>query len=142
MDQQDIQVSICLFPVNASKKLTAVLSDETLVSVSQLKEYDLLAEKNLPFNNVFVFKVIDANHVIVLGLFEIMQCKNGATRMAKAIGMLKQCFIVPSSRKMIKYQRTVRNRQIERASKIVVSNDPEEIKQGLNAVRRFIKRIA
>lgn len=42
---------------------------------------------------------------------------------------------------MMEYQRTVRNRQIERARKMAARNDPEEIKKGPNDVRRFMKRI-
>jgi hypothetical protein len=43
---------------------------------------------------------------------------------------------------MMEYQRAVRNRQIERARKLLVTNDPEEIKKGPNDVKRFMKRIA
>ena len=43
---------------------------------------------------------------------------------------------------MMEYQRTVRNRQIERAKNMLRRNDPEEIKKGPNDIRRFMKRIA
>ena len=42
----------------------------------------------------------------------------------------------------MEYQRTVRNRQIERAKQMIKMKDPEEIKKGPNDVRRFLKRIA
>ncbi len=56
--------------------------------------------------------------------------------------MLQQKVIITFSRKMMEYQRAVRNRQIERARKMVERNDPEEIKKGPNDVRRFMKRTA
>ena len=42
----------------------------------------------------------------------------------------------------MEYQRTIRNRQIERAKKMIKACDPEEIKKGPNDIRRFMKRIA
>lgn len=42
----------------------------------------------------------------------------------------------------MEYQRTIRNRQIERAKKLLQLKDPEEIKKGPNDVHRFLKRIA
>ena len=56
--------------------------------------------------------------------------------------MLKQKVIVTFSRKMMEYQRSVRNRQIDRARRMIERNDPEEIKKGPNDVRRFMKRTA
>lgn len=56
--------------------------------------------------------------------------------------MLKQRIIVTFSRKMMEYQRAVRNRQIERAKNLFSRKDPEEIKKGPNDVKRFMKRIA
>ena len=42
----------------------------------------------------------------------------------------------------MEYQRTVRNRQIERAKKLLDLKDPEEIKKGPNDVKRFLKRVS
>lgn len=42
----------------------------------------------------------------------------------------------------MEYQRAVRNRQIERARKLINLKDPEEIKKGPNDVKRFLKRVA
>lgn len=41
---------------------------------------------------------------------------------------------------MMEYQRCVRNRQIERAKKLLVNLDPETYKKGPHDVTRFIKR--
>ena len=43
---------------------------------------------------------------------------------------------------MMEYKRTVRDRQIERAKKLLALKDPEEIKKGPNDVRRFMKRVS
>ena len=43
---------------------------------------------------------------------------------------------------MMEYQRAVRDRQIERAKKLLALKDPEEIKKGPNDVRRFMKRVS
>lgn len=42
---------------------------------------------------------------------------------------------------MMEYQRAVRNRQIDRARKLLAIKDPEEIKKGSNDVKRFMKRV-
>ena len=119
-----------------------LLSDDTPVSISHMKEFDRFTEESLPLYNDFAYKVIDADHVVDLGLYETKYYKNGTTRKVKANGILKQRLIVTFSRKMMEYQRAVRNRQIDRARKIVAMKDPEEIKKGPNDVRRFMKRIA
>lgn len=77
-----------------------------------------------------------------LGLYEDVVLKNGRTVQRKAKGVLKQRIIITFSRKMMEYQRTVRNRQIERAKKLLALKDPEEIKKGPNDVKRFMKRVS
>lgn len=42
----------------------------------------------------------------------------------------------------MEYQRAARDRQIERAKKLLALKDPEEIKKGPNDVRRFMKRVS
>ena len=42
----------------------------------------------------------------------------------------------------MEYQRNVRNRQIERAKRLLELKDPEEIKKGPNDVKRFMKRLS
>ena len=119
-----------------------LLSNDTPVSITHMKEFDRFTEENLPLYNDFAYKILEADHVVDLGLYEVKHYKNGMTRRVKATGLLKQRLIVTFSRKMMEYQRAVRNRQIERARKIIAMNDPEEIKKGPNDVRRFMKRIA
>lgn len=47
----------------------------------------------------------------------------------KAKGTLHQYIIVTFSRKMMEYQRTIRERQLERAKKLLRLKDPEKIKK-------------
>lgn len=117
-----------------------LLSSDKPVSVEALKAMDKSDEKNLSLYNEFAYKVINADKALDLGLYEEKRLKNGKVVKVKAAGLLKQRVIVTFSRKMMEYQRTVRNRQIERAKNILSQNDPEEIKKGPNDVRRFMKR--
>lgn len=119
-----------------------LLSDDRPVSITAMKEFDRFAEENIPLYNDFAYKTIEADHVVDLGLYEEKHLKNGKTKKVKATGILKQRVIVTFSRKMMEYQRAVRNRQLERATKLLAANDPEEIKKGPNDVRRFMKRVA
>jgi transposase len=107
-----------------------------------MKEFDQFKEENLPLYSDFAYKVISADQGVDLGLYEEKVCQNGKVKRVKATGLLKQRLIVTFSRKMMEYQRAVRNRQIERARKLLAVNDPEEIKKGSNDVKRFMKRIA
>lgn len=119
-----------------------LLSDDSAVTIKSMKNFDRNAEENLGLYNDFAYKVIEADKALDLGLYEEITLKNGKTARRKATGLLKQRIIITFSRKMMEYQRTVRNRQIERAKNILNSKDPEEIKKGSNDVRRFMKRVA
>ena len=118
----------------------SLLSDDKPVSVEALKAMDKTDEKNLALYKDMAYKVINADKAVDLGLYDEKVLKNGKVRKVKAKGMLKQRVIITFSRKMMEYQRIIRNRQIARARKMVERNDPEEIKKGPNDVRRFMKR--
>ena len=119
-----------------------LLSDDTSFSIREMKEFDRFEEDNLKLYHDFAYKVITADKAVDLGLYEEKLLKNGKIQRVKSKGMLRQRIIITFSRKMMEYQRTVRNRQIERAKDMLKRNDPEEIKKGPNDVRRFMKRIA
>jgi transposase len=119
-----------------------LLSNDKPVTISFMKEFDHRNPENLALYNDTAYKVIPADKAIDLGLFEYKQLQNGSSRKVKAKGTLEQVVIITFSRKMMEYQRTVRNRQIERAKQMIKMKDPEEIKKGPNDVRRFLKRIA
>lgn len=119
-----------------------LLSDDTPVTISGMKSFDLYDRKNLELYNDSAYKVLEADKTLDLGLYEDVTLKNGRTVRGKAKGILKQRIIVTFSRKAMEYQRAVRNRQIERARKMINLKDPEEIKKGPNDVKRFLKRVA
>lgn len=119
-----------------------LLSDDTPTTIESMKNFDRHAEKNLGLYNDHAYKIIEADRALDLGLYEEITLKNGKTVKRKATGLLKQRIIITFSRKMMEYQRAIRNRQIERAKNILNSKDPEEIKKGPNDVRRFMKRVA
>lgn len=117
-----------------------LLSDDTPVTVNTMKTFDRHNKDNLPLYNDSVYKVIEADKALDLGLYEDVTLKNGRTVKRKATGLLKQRIIITFSRKMMEYQKAIRSRQIERAKKFLELKDPEEIKKGPNDVKRFVKR--
>ena len=117
-----------------------LLSDNSPVSIEQLKTFNRFEEKNLDLYNDTAYKVIEADQSLDLGIYEDITLKNGRTVQRKAKGLLKQRIIITFSRKVMEYQRTVRNRQLERAKRLLQLKDPEEIKKGPNDVKRFLKR--
>lgn len=118
-----------------------ILSSESPVNISDMKNFDKHKKENLDMYNDFAYKVIAADRAVDLGLYEEKTLKNGKTKRVKATGILKQRIIITFSRKMMEYQRTVRTRQIEHAKRLLNLKDPEEIKKGPNDVKRFMKRV-
>ena len=105
-----------------------------------MHSFDRMDPDNLNLYNDKAYKVIDADNLIDLGLYEEKKQKNGKVRKVKMKGNLKQKIIITFSRKAMEYQRAIRNRQIERAKKLLKDIDPETFKKGPNDVTRFIKR--
>jgi len=114
-------------------------SDGSKISLEAMKTFDRTLEENRKYYDGFIYKSIPVDKVVDLGLYEIKQYKNGKTKKVKSKGNLKQRIIITYSRKMAEYQKTVRNRQIERARKILEHMDPDKFKKGPNDVTRFIK---
>ena len=119
-----------------------LLSNDKPVTIAGMKSFDRFEEENLKLYNDFAYKVVDADKVLDLGLYEDVTLKNGRTMKRKEKGVLKKRIIITFSRKVMEYQRSVRSRQIERAKKLLELKDPEEIKKGPNDVKRFLKRTA
>ncbi len=109
------------------------------MSLEAMKSFDRTLTENRKYYDGYIYKSITVDKPVDLGLFEIRQSKNGKTRKVKSKGTLKQRIIVTYSRKMAEYQKTVRNRQNERAKKILAAMDPENFKKGPHDVTRFIK---
>ena len=109
------------------------------VSLETMKTFDRTLQENRKYYDGYIYKSIPVDKLVDLGLFEVKKYKNGKTKKVKSKGNLKQRIIVTYSRKMAEYQKTVRNRQIERAKKILANMDPDNFKKGPNDVTRFIK---
>lgn len=108
-------------------------------SLESMKTFDRTSKENRKYYDGYIYKSIPVDKLVDLGLFEVKQYKNGKTKKVKSKRILKQRIIVTYSRKMAEYQKTVRNRQIERAKKILANMDPDNFKKGPNDVTRFIK---
>ena len=108
-------------------------------SLEFMKTFDKNDTNNLDFYNGYIYKSIEVDSLVDLGLNETKLLKNGNTRKVKSKGTLKQRIIVTYNRKMAEYQKTIRNRQIERAKSLLEHIDPDAYKKGPNDVTRFIK---
>ena len=117
-----------------------LLSTDTPATIQEMKAFDKSDEKNRKLYNDRIYKIIPADKAFDLGLYEEKICKNGSVRKVKSKAVIPQKIIVSFSRKMMEYQRHIRNRQIERAKKILKNMDPDTYKKGPHDVTRFIKR--
>lgn len=116
-----------------------LLSNDDAITLKEMRTFNKKDANNLSLYNDFAYKVIPANTAMATGLYEEKVYKNGRTKKVKAKGTLHQYIIVTFSRKMMEYQRTIRERQLERAKKLLRLKDPEKIKKGPNDIRRFLK---
>lgn len=116
-----------------------LLSNDDAITLKEMRTFNKKDANNLSLYNDFAYKVIPANTAMDTGLYEEKVYKNGRTKKVKAKGTLHQYIIVTFSRKMMEYQRTIHERQLERAKKLLRLKDPEKIKKGPNDIRRFLK---
>lgn len=116
-----------------------LLSNDDAITLKEMRTFNKKDANNLSLYNDFAYKVIPANTPMDTGLYEEKVYKNGRTKKVKTKGTLHQYIIVTFSRKMMEYQRTIRERQLERAKKLLRLKDPEKIKKGPNDIRRFLK---
>lgn len=119
-----------------------LLSSDNEVSVADMKRFDKHDLANRTMYNDKIYKIITADKAMDLGLYDEKILKNGKTKKVKAKAVVKQKIIITFSRKMMEYQRFIRNRQIERANVLLKNIDPDVYKKGPNDVTRFIKRIS
>ena len=89
-----------------------LLSDDTPITIETMKTFDRHNRNNLELYNDQAYKIIEADKIVDLGLCEEKVCKNGKVKKVKTKATLKQYLIITFSRKMIEYQRMIRNRQI------------------------------
>ena len=117
-----------------------LLSSGDAVSLDDMMKFDKNLKENRALYLDKAYKTVPADNLIDLGLYEEKLCKNGKIKQVKAKGVLKQSLVITFSRKTMEYQRFIRNRQIERARKLLENIDPETYKKGPHDVTRFIKR--
>lgn len=117
-----------------------LLSTDEPVTLEYMKSFDRFDDGNKGLYSDRAYKIIEADKAIDTGLFEEKTYKNGKVRKIKSKAVLKQKIIISFSRKMMEYQRYIRNCQIERAKNLLKSLDPETYKKGPHDVTRFIKR--
>lgn len=117
-----------------------LLSDDSPCSVSDMKSFDRTSEDNLALYNDRAYKVIEADTLYDVGLYEEKILSDGRKKKVKSKAALKQHVIITFSRKSMEYQRYIRGRQVERAKKLLENMDPDRYKKGPNDVTRFIKK--
>lgn len=116
------------------------LTNDSPVTILHMKEFDRFKTENLPLYNDIVYKVLNVDNPVDVGLYEEKIFKNGNIKKVKSKAVLKQRIIITFSRKMMEYQRHIRNAQIERAKNIINNKSVKDVKKGPNDVTRFIKR--
>ena len=116
------------------------LTNDSPVTILHMKEFDRFKTENLPLYNDIVYKVLNVDNPVDVGLYEKKIFKNGNIKKVKSKAVLKQRIIITFSRKMMEYQRHIRNAQIERAKNIINNKSVKDVKKGPNDVTRFIKR--
>lgn len=116
-----------------------LLSSNEPATIEEMKTFDRSDPQNKGLYTDRIYKIIPADKAFDLGLYEEKVCKNGSVRKIKSKAIVPQKIIVSFSRKMMEYQRYIRNRQIERAKKLLKTLDPETYKKGPHDVTRFIK---
>ncbi|MDO4556329.1 MAG: IS1634 family transposase [Lachnospiraceae bacterium] len=117
-----------------------LLSSDTDVLIADLKAFDKNTPENKSLYEDKAYKIVIADKAMDMGFYEEKKLKNGKTRKVKSKAIVHQKIIITFSRKMMEYQRFIRNRQIERAKMMLKNLDPETYKKGPNDVTRFIKR--
>lgn len=117
-----------------------LLSNDRPISLAEMFSFDRKDPKNRSLYDDKAYKIVDADNLVDLDMYEEKVCKNGKVKQVKAKGLLKQKLVITFSRKMMEYQRFIRNRQIARAEALLESLDPETYKKGPHDVTRFIKR--
>lgn len=118
-----------------------LLSSDIPKTLKEMKEFDKKDEANLHLYNDILYKVIPADKVVDLGLFEEYTTSTGKTKTRKAKGKMKQYIIITFSRKAMEYQRHIRNNQIERAERLIKNNKIEDLRKNQNDPKRFIKKM-
>lgn len=103
-----------------------LLSDDSKTTIRSLKSFDKCDPDNFDLYNDMTYKVIEADNAVDLGLYEEKHYKNGNVKMVKSKANMKQKIIITFSRKYFEYHRAVRQRQIDRAKRLLESRNPNK----------------
>lgn len=117
-----------------------LLSNNKKMSLEGMKSFDRFDEDNHNLYNDKIYKIIQADKAVELGLTEEYYLKNGEQRKRKVTGNLKQYVIITFSRKSMEYQRHIRNEQVKRAQKLIDTDMVENLKKNQNDPKRFIRK--
>ena len=117
------------------------LDDNKKASLNFMQSFDKADKNNLKYYNTRIYKAIEADNVVDLGLEEYKQEDSGKIKKVKAKGTIKQRIIITYSRKMAEYQKAIRSRQIERAKQYLCKGDLDSLKKNPNDFKRFIKKL-
>lgn len=117
-----------------------LLSNGKEMSIASMKEFDRFDENNRHLYEDRVFKILNADRAVDTGLTETIFLQNGKKKTVRSKAALKQTIIITFSRKMMEYQRKIRNAQISRAQRLLANLDPETYKKGPNDITRFIRK--
>lgn len=117
-----------------------LLSNDRPVSLEKMLSFDREEAKNRSLYDDKVYKIVNADNLVDLDMYEEKRYKNGKVKQVRVKGVLEQKLVITFSRKMMEYQRYIRNRQIARAEVLLKNLDPETYKKGPHDVTRFIRR--
>ncbi len=118
-----------------------LVSNNNDISLDYMQSFDKLDPATTSLYNDTIYKIEDVTRAVDLGIKEEKRYKNGHVRMVKSKGQLNQQLIITFSRKYMEYQRCIRNRQVERAKRLIDNDMVEKSKKGPHDIRRFIKRV-
>lgn len=117
-----------------------LVSNGEKTTIAAMKEFDRFHEENRSRYEDKAFKILNADKAVDTGLMETAMLQNGKKKKIRSKALLKQTIIVTFSRKMMEYQRKIRNAQISRAEKLLANLNPETYKKGPNDITRFIRK--
>lgn len=117
-----------------------LLSNDEKISLNRLQTMDKTDKANLDLYLDKAYKVINADTLLDVGLYEDKVLSSGKVKKVKSKATLNQKIIITYSRKIAEYQRYIRNGQIERARYLVNTNGVSYLRKGPNDITRFIKK--
>ncbi len=88
------------------------MSNDDAITLKEMRTFNKKDANNLSLYNDFAYKVIPTNTTMDTGLYEEKSIQERSNKKVKAKGTLHQYIIVTFSRKMMEYQRTIRENSL------------------------------